>query len=79
MINNIKRGSHSLISFFDPGSNLTMITHDAAKKLGRRGLDVCMTMAKVGNQTEIIESKQYKVPLIDEDDNEWVNCRCGEF
>lgn len=72
MMSSIKSRSRNLLAFFDPGSNLSMITYAAARKLDLKGLDVYMTLTKVGNQTKNIESKIYKVPLFDEDGNEWV-------
>ena len=49
-----------------------MITHDAARKLGLKGIDVDMSMTKVGNVTDRIESKVYLVPLTDANGKEWV-------
>lgn len=72
MLSTIRSRFHDLSVFFDPGSNLTMITHDAASKLGLKGTEVCMSLTKVGNVTERIESKMYTVPLTDMEGNEWM-------
>ncbi|KAK4316629.1 hypothetical protein Pmani_012229 [Petrolisthes manimaculis] len=72
MLGTIKSKFHDLSVFFDSGSNLTMITHDAARRLGLKGTDVVMSLTKVGNVTEIIESKIYIVHLTDIKGKEWV-------
>lgn len=43
-------GESQNLSFFHPGSNLTMITHTAAWKFSLKGTDVCLT--KIGNQNK---------------------------
>lgn len=60
MTSNIKSGSQNLLSFIDPGSNLTMITHAAARALCLKGLDICMALTKVENQTKISKAKSIK-------------------
>lgn len=72
MLSTIKSIFHDLSVFFYSGSNLTMITHGAARKLGLKGTDVCISLTKVGNVTEKIESKIYRVPLTDMEGKEWL-------
>lgn len=64
IISNIISGSYDLSMFFDAGSFLAVITNATAKKLGLKGLDVCLSLTKVGNQKESVESNIYKIPLI---------------
>lgn len=40
MPSTVKSRFHHLSVFFDPGSKLTMIIHDAARKLGLKGTDM---------------------------------------
>lgn len=42
---------------WDSGSDITLITHGMAKKLGVKGADVMMFMVKVGNVTENVSAK----------------------
>ncbi|MPC71077.1 hypothetical protein E2C01_065346 [Portunus trituberculatus] len=44
----------------------------SASKLGLKGTDVTMSLTKVGNVTEKIESKMYTVPLMDMKGKEWM-------
>ncbi|XP_045115478.1 uncharacterized protein LOC123507035 [Portunus trituberculatus] len=64
-VGKVRSGSHTLSTFFDCGSNLTMITYKAARKLGLKGKEISMSLTKVGNQTERIDSWVYTVPLVD--------------
>ncbi|KAK4304585.1 hypothetical protein Pmani_023464 [Petrolisthes manimaculis] len=54
-----------------------MITHRMADKLGLRGKDVSLTITKVGNSTEQLDSKIYKVPITDLTGTEWTIEACG--
>ena len=64
-VGRVRSGSHTLSTLFDCGSNLTMITYEAARKLGLKGKEISMSLTKVGNQTERIDTWVYIVPLID--------------
>lgn len=64
-VGKVRSGLQTLSTFFDCGSNLTMITHKAARKLGLRGMAISMSLTKVGDQTEGIDTWAYTVPLID--------------
>lgn len=72
MLSTVRSRFRDLYVFFDPLSNLTIITHDTARKLGLKGTDVFMSLTKVGNVTERIESKVYTVSLIYELRKEWM-------
>ncbi|XP_042876991.1 uncharacterized protein LOC122256399 [Penaeus japonicus] len=50
---------------WDSGSNITLITHRMARKLGSQGIPVSGTMTKVGNVAEEFSSKEYRVELVD--------------
>lgn len=50
---------------WDCGSDITMVTHSMARKLGVRGADVIMSIVKVGNVTEKCVSKEYNLCIQD--------------
>ncbi|XP_066947040.1 uncharacterized protein [Macrobrachium rosenbergii] len=54
-----------------------MITHRMANKLGLRGKDVSLTVTKVGNSTELFDSKVYNVPITDLTGTEWTIEACS--
>lgn len=76
-IKEVRSGVRSLLTLFDSGSNITMITHDAAGRLGLRGQSVSLSVTKVGNKVEHLDSKAYMVPLLDEHGQEWMIEACG--
>ena len=76
-IKEVRSGVRSLLILFDSGSNITIITHDAAGKLGLRGQSVGLSVTKVGNKVEHLDSKLYMVPLLDETGREWMRAACG--
>lgn len=61
-IKEVRSRARSLLTLFDSA----MITHDAAGKLVLRGQSVSLSVTKVGNKVEHLESKLYMVPLLDE-------------
>ncbi|XP_064120677.1 uncharacterized protein LOC135225276 [Macrobrachium nipponense] len=71
MIGYMQSKGQKVATLWDPGSNLTMITHRMANKLGLRGKDVSLTVTKVGNSTELFDSKVYNVPITDLTGTEW--------
>ena len=77
MIGHMRSKGQKVATLWDPGSNLTMITHRMANKLGLRGKDVSLTVTKVGNSTEQLDSKIYKVPITDLTGTEWTIEACG--
>ena len=71
MVSKVDCQSSKLTALWDPGPNMSIITHRAASKLGLRGKQVTMSVTKVGNITEDIESKEYVVPLRDQSGKVW--------
>ena len=53
----------SLNILYDTGATLSLISKHAAKLLGLKGSDISLSITKVGNSTDIQESKEYMVPL----------------
>ena len=76
-IKEVRSGARLLSTLFDSGSNITMITHDAAGKLGLRGQSVSISVTKAGNKVEHLDSKVYIVPLLDEAGRECMIEACG--
>lgn len=56
---------------WDSGSDVSLITHKMAKKLGLKGKDINLSMIKVGNVVEHQSSKEYCVPLMDKTGKVW--------
>lgn len=77
MIGHMHSKGQKVATLLDPGSNLTMITHRMANKVGLRGKDVNLTVTKVGHSAEQFDSKVYKVPITDLTGTEWVIEACG--
>ncbi|VDI23272.1 Hypothetical predicted protein [Mytilus galloprovincialis] len=44
---------------------MSLITHKTAKRLGLSGQDITLSVTKVGNVTEHVQSKEYVIPLTD--------------
>ena len=47
------------------------MTHSAAQKLGLKGKEVILKLTKVGNQLDVINTKEYILPLIDNGGKAW--------
>lgn len=71
MVNKVSSGNQSLTTICDLGSNVTMLTHRIAKQLGLKGKEVNLAVTKVGNIAKEFESKEYIVPLTDEESEMW--------
>lgn len=56
---------------WDSGSDVSLITHRMARKLGLKGRDISLSMVKVGNVIEHQSSKEYCVPLMDKAGRVW--------
>ena len=65
MISSVQVKGHGTGTLWDPGANTTLITHRAAESLQLRGIDVYLTITKVGNDCHSGPSKEYVVPLTD--------------
>ena len=50
---------------WDSGSDVTLITHSMSKGLGLSGIDVMMSLVKVGNTVEKYMSKEYSLCVQD--------------
>jgi hypothetical protein len=72
MISSVSCKGHSLTTIWDPGANMSLITHKAARKLGLSGQEITLSVTKVGNVTECVQSKEYILPLTDLSGNTWI-------
>ena len=71
MISSVSCNNQLLTTFWDPGSNTSLITRRAANLLGLKGKQVTLTITKAGNEKTTTESKEYVVPLTDEAGKIW--------
>ena len=71
MISTVLSNSQPLTTFWDPGSNTSLITKRAANLLGLKGKTITLSITKAGNETTTSESKEYKLPLKDLNGNIW--------
>ncbi|XP_062600980.1 uncharacterized protein LOC134262619 [Saccostrea cucullata] len=71
IISEVKCKDILLSTLWDPGSNISLISHRAARKLNLQGKDVTLSFTKVGNVMEQLHSKEYIIPLTDKDGNTW--------
>lgn len=67
IISKVKSNSIPLTTLWDPGANISLLTYESAKKLGLNGREVTLSVTKVGNTCECIQSKEYLLPLTDTD------------
>ena len=65
-----QENSRKVNVMWDSASTISLITHDAAKRLGLKGERVSLTIIKAGGSIENIQSNKYKVELTD---------KCGRF
>ncbi|CAC5363778.1 unnamed protein product [Mytilus coruscus] len=65
MISSVQCKDKSLTTLWDPRANMSLITHKTAKRLGLSGQDITLSVTKVGNVTEHVQSKEYVIPLTD--------------
>ncbi|XP_062602451.1 uncharacterized protein LOC134264167 [Saccostrea cucullata] len=65
MISKIESGNIPLTTLWDPGANISLLTFESARKLGLKGREVTLSVTKVGNTSECIQSKEYLLPLTD--------------
>ena len=57
MVSSIPCNGQSLTTFWDPGSDTSLITRRAANRLGLRGKPVTLTITKAGNERTTTESQ----------------------
>ncbi|XP_043234175.1 uncharacterized protein LOC122387784 isoform X1 [Amphibalanus amphitrite] len=50
---------------WDSGANISLITHQAAERLGLQGNEVSLSIVKVGGELTSYTTKEYKAPLVD--------------
>ena len=62
-ISTLNNGNQPVTVLWDSGSDISLITHSMAKKLGLKGKNINLSMIKVGNATKHQSSKEYCVPL----------------
>lgn len=77
MVSSVDSKQGKLTTLWDPGANMSLITHRAAHRLGLVGKDVTLTLTKVGNSCETVCSKEYVVPLYDKSGNKRKVRACG--
>ena len=65
MIGTVYCNGKPLTVMYDSGANISIISSDAAKTLRLTGMDVTLSLTKVGNITSVTQSKEYDVPLTD--------------
>lgn len=65
MVSEVRCKDDNLFTLWDPGSNISLISHTAAKRLNMKGIDVTLRISKVGNIIEHLHAKEYIVPLTD--------------
>ena len=60
-----------LNSILDPGATLSLITHRAARNLNLNGRNVTLEIIKIGNVSEIVNSKEYDLAIRDKNGKIW--------
>lgn len=71
MVSSVDSKQGKLTTLWDPGANMSLITHRAVRRLGLVGKYVTLTLTKVGNSCETVCGKENVVPLYDKSGNEW--------
>ena len=75
MVNTIRSRNQDINTLWDPGANISLISHSALKSAYLTVLYRAIT--KVGNTTDYIKSKEYILPLTDAEGNVWEICVYG--
>ena len=71
MISEVPCKDDKLSTLWDPGSDISLITHRATDRLRLLGQDVTLSVSKVGNVVERLHTKEYIVPLTDKNGHVW--------
>ena len=71
MISEVMSRGIIINALWDPGANMSLITHDCVKRLGLIGERTALFITKVGNITEKIDNKKYLLPLADKTGKIW--------
>ena len=77
MVSSVDSKQGKLTTLWDPGANMSLITHRAARRLGLSGKEITLSLTKVGNSCETVCSKEYVVPLYDKTGKVWNVRACG--
>ena len=70
-VNVVRCQNQAINVMWDSGSNISLITHRAAARLGLRGKPINLSIVKVGNDTTSLTSQEYSVPLADLEGKIW--------
>ena len=65
MIGTVYCDGKPLTVLYDSGANISLISKDTAKKLKLQGKEITLSLTKVGNVTEVVESNEYTIPITD--------------
>lgn len=71
MVSEVRCKDDNLFTLWDLGSNISLISHTAVKRLNMKGIDVTLRISKVGNIIEHLHTKEYIVPLTDVEGETW--------
>lgn len=71
MVSRVYSNGCPVTTLWDPGSDITIMTHALASRLGLKGKDIELSMTKVGNVTERYASKEYEIPITDSEGKIW--------
>ena len=73
----VNSGGNFVPTLYDAGSNISLITFRMAKKLGLKGIPIQLSLTKVGDQTEELDSLVYEISLRDRAGKENLTEVCG--
>ena len=76
-ISMVRCNDKNVTILWDSGSDISLITHNAAARLDLCGRDVNLSIVRVGNNPAILKSKIYNVPLVDLDGRTHAICAFG--
>ena len=71
MVSTVYPGTSPVAVLWDPGANLSLLCNDVAPKLRLKVRDVALSITKVGNITETLQSKEYIIQLNDRTGTSW--------
>ena len=76
-VSSIQSKNQHINVMWDSGSNISLITHRTASRLGLRGSEINLSIIKVGNDSTSMTSREYHVPLTDLSGKVWTICAYG--
>ena len=71
-IGQVRCGNNHITTLYDAGSSVSLITHSKAQQLCLKSSPVNITMTKVGNTIDKIQTKVYTIPLTDLENNVFI-------